>query len=412
MLIGVYGISRVGKDHFISEIVAKSNANMKHISGSYHLAVLAKEIYQKDFVLLNQEEKKLVREKFTSKVKLEENSYLVIFVDGHYSFPKEDNDFEVVITQDDIDLYDVFIYLDKSSESIYSNSINDKKHFSKFLMNIENIDKWKKFDKSGLKYVVESNNKKWIVINEFYDYSSQFFIDFFSNYEMFDTRKIINGIIDEIESCNNGKKKVVLLDCDKTLSVNDITISLINEMNYDKNILKKIFSGDDYTDYQFYNLQKYITQSGSYTNSIKNAIKNQEYNNKLLENLSSLKNTTKIALTTGVGDAWYEINKQKHIFDFLVGKGLSKDYFNFYVTSKFKEEFTLALLVRGYTVTAVGDSIIDIGMLERADKGILVSMLKLDKRIVEYFDKNPNSKITQFSNNLYKYSGVKEVNEI
>ena len=96
MIIGVYGISRVGKDYFISQLISNINKSAKHIEGSKNL-----------------------NSKF---VKKQEESTDIIFVDGHYSFPVNDNEFQKVITKEDVDLYDIFIYLDRSSDVIHQNA--------------------------------------------------------------------------------------------------------------------------------------------------------------------------------------------------------------------------------------------------------------------------------------------------
>ena len=412
MIIGVYGISRVGKDYFISHIISNYNKAAKHIKGSYNLNRIANEKYNTDFKSLNNEERIIIRKLFTSFVKREEEQAKIIFVDGHYSFPINNEEFEEVITQDDIDLYDVFICLDRSSESIYLNSLSDNKHYSDYLLDVNNIDKWKKFDKFGLKRVVNLNHKKWIVINDFYDYTDDFFNDFLSNYSIYDTLNSVKNIINDLEINKKLKREVILLDCDKTLSIDDMTTQVVEKAGLDMKTLKSIFSGDDYTDYQFYNLQKYITSSEKYLNAITKIDKKSEMNSHLLQDLKNCGNVTKIALTTGLADMWYEINSVNMIFDYLIGKGINNNYFNYYVTPRFKELFAKELVNRNYIVTAVGDSLIDVPMLESANKGILVAMKKLDKRVIRYLTENTDSKIKQFSYNAFRYENIEEVEKL
>ena len=62
-----------------------------------------------------------------------------------------------------------------------------------------------------------------------------------------------------------------------------------------------------------------------------------------------------------------------------------------------------------YKVIAIGDSVIDLGMVLEADKGYLVAMTKLDKRIIAQYDKgNINKTLMQPKYSKYKYNFVEE----
>ena len=58
---------------------------------------------------------------------------------------------------------------------------------------------------------------------------------------------------------------------------------------------------------------------------------------------------------------------------------------------------------------AIGDSVIDLGMVLEAKKGYLVSMTKLDKRIIKaYENREINKTIFQPPYSLFKYDFAKE----
>lgn len=98
------------------------------------------------------------------------------------------------------------------------------------------------------------------------------------------------------------------------------------------------------------------------------------------------------------------------MLNYIVGKGrkpLNKG-FNTYVTPYVKEKLVKRLKEMGKKVFALGDSIIDIPMLEEADIGIIVAMEKINKSVDNYISNNPNSKLFQFEYNYYKYQGITE----
>ncbi|MFW5983113.1 MAG: AAA family ATPase [bacterium] len=412
MKIAVYGISRVGKDSFITQVCSQSKRNIKHLKGSSYLQDIAKTIYNESFDALTTTEQKHVREMFAVQAKELETIHDDIIVDGHYSFPNKHGTFDIVMTQEDIDLYDIFMYLDKDAKTVYSQSAKNPKKHSLYLSDIENIKTWKAFDKSGLKKVVTKNQKKWLVINEFYKYQKTFIDRLLSNFEYYNVSGIVNRIIESLINHNHLNRDIILLDCDKTLSINDLTIDVFEHSDINPSILKTIFKGNDYTEYQFFNLQNCITSSKEYNQAISLAIDNVQYNERLLNELKQKNKSTFIALTTGLADAWHDINEKYNLFDFLIGKGTSNEYYNYFVTPEFKGLFAEALKAKGYHVTAIGDSIIDIPMLEAANKGVLVAMQKLDTRIINYLSDGLSSQIKQFSFNTYKYNDIKEIDKL
>jgi soluble P-type ATPase len=84
----------------------------------------------------------------------------------------------------------------------------------------------------------------------------------------------------------------------------------------------------------------------------------------------------------------------------------------FYISTLVKQAIAEELKALGKNVIAIGDSPIDIGMLEAADKGFIVAVQKLGAGVMQYFVKNPKTKIRQLSYSQHKYKGIKEVGSI
>ena len=85
---------------------------------------------------------------------------------------------------------------------------------------------------------------------------------------------------------------------------------------------------------------------------------------------------------------------------------------NYLVTPAVKEALCQELRPLGKRVISIGDSLLDLGMLEAADLGVLAVGRKRDPRLIRYFSENSGSSIRQFSFNLEKYEQLKEVDHL
>lgn len=106
MKICVYGISCSGKDTLISELLKNSAMkNFRHYKGSRQLNKIAEKRFCRNFKLLNESEKEIVRKQFMESLQDEDN----FFVDGHFCFPSfTEKKFQTVFTDSDLALYDSF----------------------------------------------------------------------------------------------------------------------------------------------------------------------------------------------------------------------------------------------------------------------------------------------------------------
>ena len=86
-----------------------------------------------------------------------------IIVDGHYCFPI-DNEFETVFSDEDKNLYDVFLYLRVKPEDAHTRiSVSDKnKKFENLC--IEEISQWQDKEISELRDICFAAHKEFIVL--------------------------------------------------------------------------------------------------------------------------------------------------------------------------------------------------------------------------------------------------------
>ena len=398
MIISIYGIPRCGKDTFIKEIINKKKRSF-HLKGSETLNDLSTERFGVKFKSLNEAQQNLIRIAFTEYAKSLDQKYDLVIVDGHYSFPN-DSSFEKVFTKADLLLYDAFFYLKRTPEEISRNFYSgDKKDYEKYLLSSDYVKSWIEFEISNMKQEVEGIEKDFIVLD-----SDSFSCDYVCSFSK-RAKEIALDIVDNIRNLAKNRS-VVLTDLDKTVSINDLTDDFIEKSNLDSHFPKKIFSGDYYTSYQFTLFHNYLMTSSDFEEAIGNSLNKLILNNKLLNDLRELrKESVIIAITTGMADAWMRKNEEIRLFDKIYG--FTKE--NSLIITPFIKRLVSRYLSKTNKTLAIGDSIIDLGMVTEANKGYLVSMIKLDKRIISAHNGGEiKNHIFQPPYSIFKYDFFKE----
>ncbi len=417
MKIAIYGVSRAGKNYLIERIVNRLNsdsiARAFHLEGSTTLNDMADKKYGASFKKLPEEQKSILRKEFVQILKDVEGIYDVVFVDGHYAFIS-DGGYHVVFTEDDKNAYDAFFYLDTPSEMIVQfarNSTGEKKNTA---ITETNIKQWKSYEKYEMETVCKSLNKELIILDEHTDQCINF-IESFVNYqdkELFNpmaiARKLVGHIQDDIDSFDN----VLVMDCDKTLSENDVTYDFCHSLDIDTCELKSIFRNDRYTSYQFYRVAK-LYGSKTDTDVAKAALvanKSLKLNEDLLDKIcNETGDCFRLGITSGVYHIWSFSNEYR-LFDALFGCSSFADM-RYLITPSVKKEVVSLLKSFGKNVIAIGDSLIDIPMLDAADRGLIVAHEKLSNAVVDYFDRYPSTSIRQLALSKHKYAGVEVVED-
>jgi len=401
MKIAIYGTSRSGKDYLISHVLSHFNEvgiSAIHLPGSSTLNGLAMEGYGRNFKQLRESEKHLLREEFTCIVDQADTKHDVVFVDGHYSFPDKDG-FNVVFTDSDKYCYDHFFYLDTLTELILDNSRNSSCEKKNLEIQPHDIDQWKAYEIKAMQNVCECLNKELVILDEDTETCVEFVASWVENYsEMYDYSKITNRYVKDLINQNNkpNTSNVLIIDCDNTYAINDTTYDFCDYLDLDKCNLKSIFSGDRYSSYQFFKTNKLY--SNYEHNERVSAASHAKSKIMLSSELDSLikesQNSIVIALTAGLIEIWQPKAEEGNMIDSIFGNSASAGQ-QFLVTPLFKKYFAKAFIDHEYCVTSIGDSIIDIPMLETSDYGFIVAHSKLNKAVMEYFNEKGDSKISQ-----------------
>ena len=398
MKLVLYGISCAGKDTFINTFITEHSC-FKHIHGSKRLSEISNEKYDADFQKLPAETQNYIRKTFVSELTNMNN----IIVDGHYCFPNN-NEFETVFSEEDKNLYDVFLYLRVKPEVVHTRiSVSDK---NKRFMNlsIEEISHWQDKEISELKDICFAAHKEFIVLDEDFNLDLQFLNLYISSYPKMTAIETARHIVSQIKEQASNSKKIALFDCDRTITKEDTAIPFFEQNNGQNKLLKEIFRGDIYTQYQFWRQQELYKDFSVYPE-----IKQFAYNNCVLDKLESLKREgySIFGLTAGIYHIWKQINDEKALFTNVIGNNLKTDSVG--IITDFVKGYVVELLKNdGYEVFSTGDSMCDIYMLEMAG-GLIWAPEKVRPIVQKYITEHSKTSIKQYKDNPYKYEGITEV---
>lgn len=389
MKLAIYGVSRAGKDYLIKNVIAHLQETTLltaiHIEGSKTLNTLAQEMFQKTFKSLDESNKNTLREKFTEIVNRKNSEYDLVLVDGHYSFIDGDS-YKVVFTEQDENVYDHFFYLDTPSEMIVEFSRKSTGEKRNVDITVEQVRNWKKFEKFELDKICNNHNKELVILDEETESSVQFISFWLDSYlSKFCNQTSALSFYKEYKELLEKPTQIILVDCDKTVSINDGTYDFCRYLGIKKEELKSVFRNDRYTSYQFFKVWNLYKKKNpiKIEESVTLTVQNINLSQSVFDYLANQKDSVVIGVTSGVFDIWNLINEKYKIFDVLLGN-TCKSEFEYLVTPLFKKEIASLLREKGKHVVAIGDSMIDIPMLEAADQGYLIAHEKLNKAVESY----------------------------
>lgn len=381
MRIGVYGVSRSGKSYLIDKILQR--LPLKSINGSQRLSQISG-VKVEEFKNLSDGEKRNCRCELINQLR-EEFPYDDLVIDGHYCFlPKEGKEYDVVFTENDLNFYDIFLYLDTPVDIILERFRNSDGFRKNLTITSEEIEDWKEYEIRELRKHCQSQDKDLIILGDDLDENIKW-VELIVNRSLKSSSlAIAQDILDTYKYEIDKSDNILLLDCDKTLSINDSTIDFFKYLNFDTNLLKRTFNKDRYSLFQF----NRIAQQYSMLN--RNVYK--AYCEKVAENdvvlayetINCLKNEYEdflpIGITAGLKDVWVNVSKQINFPQIVIGGSYLPDD-RFVMSDEVKRLVAKKLREKGKYVVALGDSMVDMPMLMEADEGYLVAYEKINKSV-------------------------------
>jgi len=331
MRIALYGMPCAGKSTMMTRL---SRAGGLH--GSKELQGLS----NGRFASFTESEKEKVRIAYTEFVKSLKDELIVS--DGHYSFLKE-----VVFTEADGELYDVFIYLYCEPKELLDRYRLSEKNEKYASLSEEIVSQWQYFEIESLRAECHHRNKDFYVIS---DNGNQCKIEEFlealkSGYSSYDIAK---SIVEKITNVYPEPIELCIVDGDKTIIKQD-------SFRFCCNGKTSVFDGDFYSGYQSWLFSNECDASEFSLIRVKDIEINEDV-------WSQIKDNPYIVLSSGISEIWSYIGDEKGISNIIADSRISADTKYFVV----KE-----LQKKGYSIKAFGDSKIDIYMLREAKEGTL-----------------------------------------
>lgn len=398
MKVAIYGVSRSGKDYLIEELVkylVQRKVPLYHVKGSETLNEISVSIFQKRFKVLAETEKDVCRKEFISRLSQLESQYTNIVVDGHYSFFDEDMNIYDVVTEDDLDCYDRFFYLDTDADDIIERMRSSTDEKKNDVYTKEDILRWKAYELDGLSYALIGRGKELHIINyrdeKALEYISEVMAGKYSSPDI--AKRLVASI-----KLPHEYNTVILVDCDKTLSLEDTTDLVLKSKGIDGGELKNIYQGDRYSNYQAVLAKGYLQQMGvSQMDSIGYINENITINKELIQDLKSKKESLVIGITAGDNRVWENILENSGLEIMVLDAEM--------IMSRFMKYYVMReLQLLGKFVIAIGDSMIDSLMLEYANKSYIISNKGYRDNIHDLLSRHEN--IHQLSYNGYRYDSI------
>ena len=329
MKYALYGLPCAGKTTIFEGL------NIPTVHGSTELNKMASDRFSD----LPDAEKNNIRVRYAEQLKARTDSFIS---DGHYSFLDD-----VVFTDADGELYDVFIYLFCAPEIISERLKSSDKNSRFAQISLERIRKWQNFEIECLRKKCHNMNKDFYVIHDATSADLQEFINQIEN--GFSSYTLAVSIANKITSIYSIPCELHIIDGDKTIIEEDsFRVSTDNYITH-------VFDGNFYTGYQ----------SFQFTNEIMNINYDTEKLdtidiNKIIFGMIAEKNY--VILSSGINILWKRLAERFALKNVIADTLISADT-KFFVVKMLQE--------KGYTVTAYGDGKNDYYMLKQADYSYL-----------------------------------------
>lgn len=341
MKLALYGMPCAGKTTIMSGL-----SGIRVLHGSKELQKLS----GGSFSSLSEEGKKKVRVSYTDYVRSLNDE--MIISDGHYSFLRE-----VVFTEADGELYDVFLYLYCEPKVLLERFKLSEKNTKYASLSEEIIRQWQQFEIEMLRRECHIRQKDFYVIS---DNGSQCKIEKFleaikNGYSSYD---VAMSIAEEIIRIFPEPSEIYIVDGDKTMIKQD-------SFRFCCNGKTSVFDGDFYSGYQSW----LFSNESDISAFDKDRIKDITINELIWE---AINGKSYVVMSSGISEIWSYIGAEKGMSNVIADTHISADTKYFVV----KE-----LQKRGYVVNAYGDSKIDIYMLKEAKTGTLYIGEKISRSL-------------------------------
>lgn len=393
MRIAVYGVSAAGKDHLISDLVgylAEWGVVLTHVSGSATLDGMARRAYGSPFSQLGEDKKARLRRRFADELAIRGRECGNVVVDGHYAFYDSDGSLADVFTDSDLAAYDLFLYLDTDPEVVAERLCRQGRP-----MPGDDVRAWQDHEVEGLSARLLEAGKELHVIRDDGEPTLRYVKEAMRG--KWSSSRIARQAVETLRTLG-GPGIVCLVDCDKTLIMEDTTSLVLGRHGTSAAALADVYWRDRYTNYQCFMANRWLDSNlGLGDDDVAWACDEATPNEGLIASLRDRPSVPVVAITAGPIDVWSKLIDRLDIgAELLDTHGVMSKHIKYFVARELQR--------RGFYVIAVGDSMLDSLMLEQADRSYAYAGKGRRDSIAGLLARNPH--IRQFSFSPYQYSGT------
>lgn len=394
--IVICSLSCAGKTTLIKRL--QDVCDIEAVEGAKTLQKIAN-VSKEAFKDLDRDSKQKARARFLDYLKNLKTPKTLV-VDGHYSFWRENGDFEIAMSDEDFRTYDAVLFLDIDTEELQKRILQrDKKHIER-----ESLRCWYEFELLGLQQQCQKHNTFFSVINDDVYFLARFIESLATKDPYLLPHKVFERFYTQYHKTLQKHKKIFLVDCDGTLTKQDSVKEFYKHKEVSHYIIPNAFCNHRfYGFYQFFCLtQRRLEIEESLFLSICQKVYHHIALYPKFVRFLCEQEATIVAITAGIRPIYHLLFAQHNIPFLLVSNDRQS-----IVSQETKAYFAKALRELGYEVLAIGNGIVDIPMLLNAERGFLVdspdreridAWLRLDRDRQEQFANieiiNANTAIT------------------
>ena len=376
--VGIYGISGSGKTTLIKTL-SQDFSIFQYFEGSKIIEDILQDDISK-FKFLDNDTKYKIREKVIQKIQ-KRNCKKNILIDGHYSFINNQS-FEIALTKADVNFFTHIFYLDVDCETIKKQQENDQSKKRDY--SIENIKKWKEFEKTKLKEICENNSINYhILTTNNLDVNINYILETVNRTQfMSDLKHYVNS---------QKSDKYILFDADKTIINFDTGKDFIYKiLGIDTKNVKECFKENGYCFSSFTKLSKIhsTVDNQVFINTMKDVASKIEIEDEFLDLLKTFHKDYNISIVTaGFSILWQEVLKKYNLNNIKVFGGNNFNIDDYIIDNNLKALIAKYLRNNNKYVVSFGDSLLDTDMLINSNRGYFVIRNKIRNDAIQKLSK-------------------------
>ena len=360
----LFGINCSGKSTLLKEL-RKFLPHFNIIEGSDALCKIGN-VDKQTLKTMKEADKDKLRKKFLEYLEsINEN----VIVSGHYSFLREDGSFEIA-AKEDIKFYDLVLFLDAELETI-KQRVQDRDGITR---DLDTLKQWNDFELNGLQTECIRHNIFFSAVDSCASDIGSFIECFQSHRARLDPKKIFENFMQT--HISQLKQTIILTDCDGTLDNKDGVKEFYKIESVSRFKVPNAFQNHRfYSFYQFFRLteKRLEIPQDTFSQAAKLAADSMQPHKELIELLDK-SHASVVAITAGIRMLWDTVFKNLGVSFHVVANDRET-----VITQDCKTYFAREFTRLGYRVIALGDGLVDIGMLEYATYPILIESKKTNE---------------------------------